>query len=151
MSNNYENIEILAKSNKSNNTKVRLSKHIEDLLIAFSKLEKLIPKELITPTKISITFHDIGKVLPSFQSKIGNKEYLEAFKDTEITSIDIPHSIFSTFLINLDAPKIKEILNNLEKYKYPILSAIAYHHWREETFNEYIRYNERMKRQLSKI
>jgi len=151
MSNNHENIEILAKSNKANNTKVRLSKHIEDLLIAFSKLEKLIPKELTIPTKISIIFHDIGKVLPSFQAKIGNKEYLEAFKDSEIISVDIPHSIFSTFLINLDTPKIKEILNNLEKYKHPILSAIAYHHWREETFNECIRYNDKMKRQLSKI
>jgi CRISPR-associated endonuclease/helicase Cas3 len=151
MSNNYENIEILAKGNKANNTKVRLSRHIEDLLIAFSKLEKLIPKELTIPTKISIIFHDIGKVLPSFQAKIGNKEYLEAFKDSEITSADIPHSIFSTFFINLDTQNAKEIIDTPEKYKYPILSAIAYHHWREETFNEYIKYNDKMKRQLSKI
>ncbi len=139
------------KTTSSSNPEISLGKHTEDLLLAFGKLENLIPKELITPIRISILFHDIGKALPSFQGRIGNKDYLKAFsEDTAILSADIPHSLFSTLLINLDSPESKEILGEAEKYKNFILSAIAYHHWREGTFESYLMHN-KMKKHLSKI
>ena len=83
--------------------------------------------------------HDLGKALPYFQIRsLGNKKYLPF----EITS-NIPHSIFSLFLI--DKAKLKEAIKNIsiensEEYTQYVLSAVAFHHWRNN-FSDVIRYS----------
>jgi len=113
---------ILAKSHKN----ITLKKHIEDLITALNNIDRYIPENLKEVIKIAIILHDIGKVLPSFQIKeLGNKEYIPWD-----VAYEIPHSLFSVFLIDL------EQINT--KYKSFITSAIAYHHWREN-YERYLR------------
>jgi len=76
--------------------------------------------------KFCIEKHDLGKVLPAFQIKtLGNSNY-EPFE----ISLDVPHSIFSTFFVkDEEMEKFIEIFG--EYTKEIILSIIAFHHWRE--------------------
>ncbi|MEO0225068.1 MAG: CRISPR-associated endonuclease Cas3'', partial [candidate division WOR-3 bacterium] len=82
-------------------------------------------------------------VIPKFQiEKLRNKNY-EPFD----IIYEIPHSLFSVFWI--DEEKIKEILNDEKIIKF-IISAVAYHHWRE-SFDDYIRTNEDFKKFAKKV
>jgi len=125
------NIQILAKSIKKNGTNITLKQHTHDV---FQIGEKLIERyknlwndklsnlpELI---RLSIVFHDLGKVLPAFQIlKLKNNSY-------PINHLlhDIPHSLFSIFWINEDKIKQDKIDETDIKLIY---SAVAYHHWRD--------------------
>jgi len=125
------NIQILAKSIKKNGTNITLKQHTYDV---FQIGEKLIGRyknlwndklsnlpELI---RLSIVFHDLGKVLPAFQIlKLKNNSY-----PINHLLYDIPHSLFSIFWINEDKIKQDKIDETDIKLIY---SAVAYHHWRD--------------------
>lgn len=115
---------ILAKSSG-----ITLAEHTQNLLDKFNDINLRLREELHLPTKLAILLHDIGKALPHFQiKKVRNRNY----QPVDIL-IDIPHSIFSVFLIN--KKKLEEILleNNADnKYSHLILSAVAFHHWRDK-------------------
>ena len=107
---------------KDNN--ITLNTHIVDLMKVFGDLKSKIKNEnLIKSIEYAILLHDIGKVLPYFQIRyVKNKNY-EPF---EIT-IDIYHSLLSILFINQE--KLKEKIGE-ENINF-VLSAIAYHHWKE--------------------
>ena len=135
------NKKIWAKSsNKKDEPGLWLYEHIEDILNNLDQLKVFIGDEkLFELIKISVLLHDLGKALPYFQIRsLGNKNY-EPF---EITS-NIPHSIFSLLLINKTRLKanIKRIYpENYEEYTQYVLSAVAFHHWRNN-FSDVIRYS----------
>lgn len=127
-------------SNKKNESGISLYQHIDDILTNLKKIKMFINNDkLYQLIKISVLLHDLGKALPYFQIRsLGNKKYLPF----EITS-NIPHSIFSLFLI--DKAKLKEAIKNIsiensEEYTQYVLSAVAFHHWRNN-FSDVIRYS----------
>lgn len=127
-------------SNNKDEEGVSLSTHILDILKNLDNIKAFIKNEnLYELIKISVLLHDLGKALPYFQIRsLGNKKYLPF----EITS-NIPHSIFSLFLI--DKAKLKEAIKNIsiensEEYTQYVLSAVAFHHWRNN-FSDVIRYS----------
>jgi CRISPR-associated endonuclease Cas3-HD len=89
--------------------------------------------------------HDLGKILPSFQSQMNQYAHLpnkEEYKDTAVYNLKIPHNYFSLFFI--DKIKILEILQFSQKKKENqelsnedelkiILNAVGFHHWRENS------------------
>lgn len=124
---------------KVNETEISLAQHISDVLKVFQHLEKKILdqdylKELI---KIVIEYHDAGKVLPYFQRKTLKNEAYQPFE----VYTNIPHSILSTLLVDETALKmhLKKVFDNdeekTETYSKYVLSAIAYHHWRENFYD----------------
>lgn len=120
---------------------ILLSEHIKDVLDAFCHLCKFLPENKLSEklkqlVVLSIQYHDIGKVLPYFQRKIIKNKSYQPF---EIYT-NIPHSLLSALLINVDELKniVAGIINdkeNEETYTRYILSAIAYHHWRENFYD----------------
>ncbi len=141
---------IYAKSLKySNGKEVLLSEHTNDLLNSLESLKASITEKLYQLIKVGIYLHDLGKVLPYYQhSTAKNKEYFP------FDLINIPHSFFS--LLWIDKEKLKEHLRqiegieqkDIEDYKNFILSAVAYHHWREN-FNDLIHFSNRDFERLS--
>lgn len=135
------NYKIWAKSSSGDGGKgISLSQHIKDILNNLDNLKAFIKDDkLYELIKISVLLHDLGKALPYFQIRsVGNKTYLPF----EVTA-NIPHSIFSLFLIN--KKKLKELIENVlqqkaGEYTQFILSAVAYHHWRNN-FEEVVRYS----------
>jgi len=125
--------EILAKFRDKNREKITLSRHTSDALEVFENIQKKLSEDnnnsLVEATKAAILLHDLGKVLPSFQIKsLGNKEY-----QPQDVVYDVPHSLFSIFWIDKD-----ELKNKFgDDYFNFIISAVAYHHWRE-SFDEFI-------------
>ncbi|ABP65963.1 CRISPR-associated helicase Cas3 [Caldicellulosiruptor saccharolyticus DSM 8903] len=140
--------EIWAKSvnEKNNNKRVTLSNHVSDVLKVFEFFKKKFSDNqfILNAAEIAIFFHDLGKVLPSFQIKaLGNIGYYP--RDVVY---EIPHSLFSVFWINID--KLKEKLNSEEYLNY-IISAIAYHHWKDN-FDEIISLeNKQLKQVCEKV
>ncbi len=135
---------IWAKSFKKNESPITLSQHTKDILSAFENIKDKIPSCLHLPIKIAILYHDFGKVIPKFQiEKLGNKNY-EPFD----VIYEIPHSIFSIFWI--DEKKLKEVLNNEELINF-IISAVAYHHWRESFERVINGKDENLKEFLNKV
>ncbi len=121
---------------------VKLREHINHILQAFEKIaSKLENENTKKAVKLSIYLHDLGKVLPSFQvAALGNKHY----KPFDVV-YEIPHSLFSLFFI--DKEELKNIIQN-EDYVNFILSAVAYHHWRD-SFNEFLkRKSEKLRRAI---
>ncbi len=119
---------------------ISLAKHINDVLEVFQYLSPHIQiqseylKELI---KIVIEYHDAGKVLPYFQRKTLKNTFYKPFE----VYTNIPHSLLSALLV--DEKTLKEHLNKIfegdeekiDTYSKYILSAIAYHHWRENFYD----------------
>ncbi len=138
-----DNIEakIWAKSaNENNKNGISLLQHIEDILRNINEIKTFIgDNKLYELIKIAVILHDLGKALPYFQIRtLGNKNYCPF----EI-STNLPHSIFSLFLIDKIKleEKIKQIYpEDAKEYKQFVLSAVAYHHWRNN-FEEVIRYS----------
>lgn len=134
------NVQIWAKSKEKNDGSfITLSEHTNHILDVFNQIkEKVRDKYLQEYIKIAIGLHDIGKVLPYFQIRsLGNK----AYKPFDVTN-NIYHSLFSVLWIDQDKleNELKSIHKEYEKgYLKFILSAIAYHHWKE-SFEEIIRF-----------
>lgn len=130
---------IWAKSFKQHNKERTLKEHIEDIKKSWQNLKNKLslPDEIPKAVDFCIDKHDLGKVLPAFQIKhLGNKTY----EPWDIL-LDIPHSLFSIFWIRDD-----ELNSFNEKTRNFILSAIAFHHWRENFENFLIRENVQLKR-----
>jgi len=131
--------EIWAKSLKQIDGKpVTLSEHLNHGLLAFENISQHINnKQIEKLITIVIQLHDIGKVLPFFQIKtLKNKNY----KPFDVYT-NVPHSILSALMINLENLKelVLKIMDGDNKkavtYSKFVLSAIAYHHWRESFFD----------------
>ncbi len=122
---------------KINEKEISLSQHIGDVLEVFQHLEKHVTQELKELIKIVIEYHDAGKVLPYFQRKTLKNDSYQPFE----VYTNIPHSILSALLV--DEKALKEHLNKIfegnqekvEIYLRYVLSAIAYHHWRENFYD----------------
>ena len=117
---------ILAKENN-----ITLKQHTDDLHKSFNDIISIISDEnfdvnLKNCIRYAILLHDIGKVLPYFQIRCVKNE---SYKPFEIT-VDIYHSLLSILFINQD--NLKQKLNNNEKSLQFVLSAIAYHHWKDK-------------------
>ncbi|MCX8082435.1 MAG: CRISPR-associated helicase Cas3' [bacterium] len=69
-------------------------------------------------------FHDLGKISPSFQKKIGNTNTLTSNNKFPY----VRHNILSLFFI--DKEKVKTICRNSESLYTTFLSAVAFHHWK---------------------
>ncbi|MCM8810574.1 MAG: CRISPR-associated helicase Cas3' [Candidatus Omnitrophica bacterium] len=142
-------MEILAKSNG-----ISLKKHTEDLLesidrFPFDKLpyQKLnISKdELKRFLSFAVFFHDLGKVSPKFQERIGNTNFpikIPFFPD-------VRHNILSLFFINKE--KVKEICKGDEALYATFLSAIAFHHWKIDEKEYLLRINENLKKAAEQL
>ncbi|WP_340694852.1 CRISPR-associated helicase Cas3' [Hydrogenobacter thermophilus] len=143
------NKRVWAKSIKrSNDETVALSEHIIDILSAFKKIkDKIGDDNLKKAIELAIVFHDLGKVIPRFQIvSLGNNSY-EPYDLIH----EIPHSLFSIFWIDEEYLKKEEYLKSVisdEKLVKFIVSAVAYHHWREN-FEDYLNVNEETKKFLN--
>ncbi len=121
---------ILAKSKAFNSEKViTLAEHTKGLLEQIEKLKSIFCNSNIDYDllKFAVFAHDIGKVSPAFQISVGNWDY-----SPKIPFPDIPHSLFSLMWINKD--RLAEKLSNEDDIKI-LLSAIAFHHWRDNFHN----------------
>lgn len=127
-------VEIWAKSKE-----ITLRCHTKDLLNELKEFrekisnnKKINEKEKLFKSlellKYAIFFHDLGKVSPKFQKRIGNTNYPDLIEDFP----DIRHNILSLFFIN--KKKVREILREIcddnDESLYSILiSSVAFHHW----------------------
>jgi len=128
---NQTHSSIWAKSSEKGSKPLFLAEHIKDVLTVFDKLKHRINDTLYHLIRLTIICHDWGKVLPSFQIRtLKNRAYNPASP-----LIDIPHSFFS--LLCIDEQKMRRKLREIttdDAYFEFFISAIAYHHWRENFF-----------------
>ncbi len=112
---------------------ITLREHTDNVLRAFLQLEnKLEDEKLKESIKTAIELHDLGKVNSYFQIRtLGNKKY----KPFDI-SHNIYHSLFSALWI--DKEKLKNKVGDEYLTRF-ILSAVAYHHWKD-SFEDLLRF-----------
>ncbi|MFU0783674.1 MAG: hypothetical protein ACFWT2_11420 [Thermoanaerobacterium thermosaccharolyticum] len=115
---------ILAKS-KNETT---LLQHTKEMVNQLQKIN-ITDDKLKNMINYAVICHDFGKVLPTFQNTIHNKDYIPM-----VLLPNFPHSLFSLLWINLNY--IKEKFPEEEDQKL-LYSAIAFHHWRNN-FEEII-------------
>ncbi len=129
-------MEIWGKSKTNKGDVITLQEHINDVLLVLEHYKMNIKSEnVFRLTELAVKYHDLGKVLPYFQIKtLGNKNY-EPF---DVYAI-IPHSLLSVLLINGNhlSKEINKIVGEDIGLVYQniVLSAIAYHHWRESFYD----------------
>ncbi len=123
--------------------KITLKEHTEGLLFQLKSLLKKVKKieDYKKHLYFSTLFHDIGKVSPTFQLTLKNLEY-----EPKGLFPDIPHSLFSVFWLDEEASS-KEFK---EDSKF-VLSAIAFHHWRESFYEILLGTNKDFKRALKTL
>jgi len=128
---NQELAQIWAKSGKKRGGQpLRLYEHIQDILMTFDKIKHRVNSHLSNLICLAIVCHDWGKVLPAFQIQtMKNRGY-----NPNAPLIQMPHSLFS--MLWIDEAKLRERLQEKDIHDYQefLLSAIAYHHWRENFF-----------------
>ncbi|HQC19671.1 MAG TPA: CRISPR-associated helicase Cas3' [Smithella sp.] len=121
--------EIVAKSHKDRNkSSITLRDHTSELLNQVESIKKqlqTLPAYHKVPWQTlehAVALHDLGKASPSFQvNSVGNWIY-----SPKALFPTVPHSILSIFFIVPDAlPQISADEKRL------LLSAIAFHHWRD--------------------
>ncbi|NEW82873.1 MAG: CRISPR-associated helicase Cas3' [Mariniphaga sp.] len=122
---------------KLEDKEIPLAQHINDVLEVFEYLSPKVKSENLRELiKIVIEYHDAGKVLPYFQLKtLGNVGY-EPFE----VYTNIPHSLLSALLVDIQLLEeqltvLFEDKQTAETYTKYILSAIAYHHWRDNFYD----------------
>lgn len=117
--------EILAKSKN----RISLKEHTIGLLKQLEVLKEKVPalKKYEELLKLAAFAHDIGKVSPSFQTSLKNWDY-----KPRPTFPDVPHSLFSLLWIDEETLS-KEISDEFDRKI--LLSAIAFHHWRDNFQN----------------
>jgi len=111
----YKTSEFLAKSNG-----VNLVNHLKHVSEICKYIEGKHPKEL----EIIALLHDIGKIYPTFQKRLKSDVYPDDFTNL---FPDIPHNIVSVFCFDK-----KELTQKYEVQLKPAITAIFFHHWREE-------------------
>ncbi len=127
--------EIIAKSHKGENKhSITLSDHTSELLdqvkllnkhLQISPVHKNVPWQTL---EYAAALHDLGKASPAFQvNSMENWDY-----SPKALFPNVPHSILSIFFIASDA--LPQISTNEKRL---LLSAVAFHHWREN-FSEII-------------
>lgn len=114
---------IWAKSQRGNRSPVSLQQHVADLQRVAEHFSQFgwIPDDLKQDLNRVIRWHDLGKVLPFFQIVIvKNPQYSprEPF-------LNVPHALASLLLIPSEALPPSMLDRKI------LLSAVAYHHWRE--------------------
>lgn len=101
---------------------VSLSEHVEDVIEAVAVLREkcgsVVPEEWWLALQYAALLHDVGKIDPVFQARI--KKMSLPGRGT-----DIPHSIMSLFFIRPDQFPLEP------RYVIAVLSAVAFHHWRD--------------------
>jgi len=128
-------IEIWAKKPKDGKI-ITLNEHTKDLLDNLEKLYRKLPDRLGSMSKENLFYflkyacfyHDLGKVSPIFQKTLGNVDYYNEYN--KCLSREIRHNILSLFFINKE--KVKEICKTDEALYSILLSAVAFHHWKED-------------------
>ncbi len=107
----------LAKSNQTT-----LQQHTADVLETVTVLQDIYgssyPDEWWVALKYSALLHDLGKIHPDFQDKIKRRRTIRT----------LPHSLFSLFFIR---PEHFPFDNDKHLIRQIIISAVAFHHWRE--------------------
>lgn len=126
---------IWAKSKNRNNSPVTLKEHTENVLCAFNQIKKKLDgnADLISAIDIAIKLHDVGKVNPYFQ--------IRTLKNHDYIPFNINNNIYHSLnsILWIDKIKLENIFNgdkNMTKY---VLSAIAYHHWKD-SFDDLLRF-----------
>ncbi len=140
---------IWAKSGKKyDGSHITLGEHTLGLLKHLEELREIIPSvvsDYYKPLQLAIFAHDLGKVSPSFQIDVGNWNY-----SPKVSFPNVPHSIFS--LLWIDKEKIKEKTGIKDETELRILlSAIAFHHWRDNFQNIILGLDEDFKRAVKKV
>jgi CRISPR-associated endonuclease/helicase Cas3 len=141
-------VEIWAKSPKDGNI-ITLRQHTKDLLDNLEKLYEKLPErlgfiakdDLFRLLKFACFYHDLGKVSPSFQKVLGNETYYNEYSKHLLT--EIRHNILSLFFINKE--KVAEICGFNKVLYLTLLSAIVFHHWREDEKKYLLGLNEDLK------
>jgi len=114
---NKMDLSFLAKSNGTT-----LQDHIADVLQAVVAIQKIYkqeyPEEWWTALRYAALLHDLGKIDPGFQEKVEERKITQS----------LPHSILSIFLIR---PDNLPFTGDKQEIRQIILSAVAFHHWRE--------------------
>lgn len=104
---------------------ITLSEHTKHLLKALEAMIDRVQEPIRDALRIAVICHDWGKVLPAFQIKtLRHRDYLP---NSPLSSM--PHSLFSVLCVSSE--ELQRRLANRDHVRF-VLSAVAYHHWRED-------------------
>lgn len=120
-------MEFLAKSNPQET----IQEHTDNLISNYNILKSTYPDLEIDWDMLYIAclYHDLGKINPKFQEKIGNKNIKSNLKKID----EVPHSFLSISFLEPDIL----IEKGLTEIDIKVLAtAIAYHHEREYEYNK---------------
>lgn len=120
-------MEFLAKSNPQET----IQEHTDNLIRNYNILKTTYPDLEIDwdMLYISCLYHDLGKINPKFQEKIGNKNIQSHLKNI----LEVPHSFLS---ISFLEPNVLIEKGFTEIDIKVLATAIAYHHEREYEYNK---------------
>jgi len=74
--------------------------------------------------EIIALLHDVGKIYPAFQKELGSEAYQDSFMDSFPR---VPHNVVSVFCFDK-----KKLVQKYNMQLKPTITAIFFHHWREE-------------------